>query len=298
MMPSGPSVQITALYAQSVRDTSAGKNRNESKMANPANPKYHVTGGDNNLAKTFVRHGPDAYYMHIMKAAFDPVYGRNNSIADHGFERPQTRFPLIESEREHERSENNNSPQKVYRISFHQEFNADSGKNKSDDKKSKDKNYQPYNSAYKANYKSDDNIITYGQKDTKKDKKSPYASKMLSEAVKEKILDYFKKDYKAEFPDDGKESLYMKSLRVLSGIYKASKGNKYAKANGYSHAEAANYSESDSAYTILPGAVYGTPVIYAGIAAVRKPANDNELEQRLVIKPISAQGGLEGKIAA
>ena len=93
MMPSGPSVQIIGQYAQSIRDTSTGKNKNDSRRVDPANPNYHKTGGDSNLAREFVRHGPDALYAHIMRAAFDPVYGREMSIAQQEFEKPQTRFP-------------------------------------------------------------------------------------------------------------------------------------------------------------------------------------------------------------
>lgn len=257
---------------------------------------YHKALSKNNLYKILVRLGPKSLSAHIMRAASDPNYGREMSIAQQEFEKPQTRFPLIEATREHERSENNNSPQKVYNISFSQVFNGNEKGKDGKDKKNKGKDYEPYKQGYQDSYKSDKKpIVVYGQKTAKDDKKSPYSAKLLSESLKEKILEYFKKEYKAEFPEGN--SLYMKSLRILSGIYNASK-NKYAKANGYNpDAEAGNYSESDNAYPVLPGAAYGITVQYA--SPPKKPANDNYiLEQRLGIKAVSAQGGLEGKIAA
>ena len=103
MIPSEPSVKILEQYAQLIGDTSTGKNGNDSRRVDPTNQNYHRTGGDSNLAKEFVRHGPDALYAHIMRAAFDPVYGRAMSIAQPEFEKPQTRFPLAEEKRQHER---------------------------------------------------------------------------------------------------------------------------------------------------------------------------------------------------
>ena len=52
------------------------------------------------------RHGPSNYFAHIMRAAFDPVYGRENSLALPEQVKPATRFPLAEEQRPHDSSEN------------------------------------------------------------------------------------------------------------------------------------------------------------------------------------------------
>lgn len=79
-------------------------NSNSQTKINATSPDYIATMGDMNMAIALNRHGPNKLYMHIMAAAFDPVYGREFSLAQ-SEEKPATRFPLAEFYRPNERSE-------------------------------------------------------------------------------------------------------------------------------------------------------------------------------------------------
>ena len=96
MVNGGPTVNIGTAYAKSLDAFNT-----DSPKANHKPPEGHI-----NFQKIQARHGPLALYSHIMRAAFDPVYGREMTIA-HEYERPATRFPLIENQRPNERSEKN-----------------------------------------------------------------------------------------------------------------------------------------------------------------------------------------------
>ena len=108
MVMGAPTVEVAKNYTNAL-------NRGSQTAISPAEPLYHFTGGNTNMAATLARHGPNAYYGHIMMAAFDPRYGRERSLAQKE-ERPATRFPLAEERRQHERSELYNAPESIVQI--------------------------------------------------------------------------------------------------------------------------------------------------------------------------------------
>ena len=69
-------------------------------------PQQGSAMGDKNLGLIMTRHGPGNYFAHIMRAAFDPVYNRENTLAQPEQVKPATRFPLAEEQRPHDSSEN------------------------------------------------------------------------------------------------------------------------------------------------------------------------------------------------
>src|SRR3989344_1669374 len=205
----GPAVKLSEEYGQTI-----GQSHKE--KINPNGPQYNQTLGDKNMAKAFVRHGPDALYAHIMKAAFDPVYGREMSIAREEEVKPAVRFPLAEEKRQHERSENLNSPAAVYSISEHPRFKP---QNKQPGEKSKDdKPYQPYKQTYGKGYGASNVVVIYGQKAKSQKEKSIYSAGRNSPKAQRKT------DYKVEFAANDNEKtkfLYERTTEFIAKTYDA-----------------------------------------------------------------------------
>lgn len=282
MGPSSPLVKISEQYAQSIRDTSIGKNGNDSRRVDPTNRNYDITFGDSNMAKELVRHGPNALYVHIMRAAFDPVYGRAMSIAREEEVKPATRFPLIENTRQHERSENNNSPAIVYNIDEHPRFKP---QNKQPGEKDKDKPYQPYKSAYGEKYGAGNVLVVYGQRTKKEEAKNSYSERKQQQPEA-------KKDYKIEFSaaNDNKKrkSLYERTTEFIAKTYDAvSKAISYLTAKGYDE---------------KPSQIYSMPAEYSNVVDIsqysaQRKGLDNIVNTRLPTRQ-NTDISLEERLAA
>jgi len=135
--------------------------------------------GSKNFELVSKRHGPEVYHVHIMTATFNPTYGRANPLAVK-HDAPSTRFPLIETSRQHQRSENNYAPEAVYGITFKKPNEAANDNNpvKSQNNKKKDSDfYAPYKMKYTTGYDSMKKIKTkqYGSSSAQKIK-SPVKS--------------------------------------------------------------------------------------------------------------------------
>lgn len=98
-MPVGAAANVARNYANML-------NTHSQYSISPNNPEYHAVLGDKTMAVISRRHGPVQLHAHIMLASFDPVYGREFSLVQQE-ERPATRFPLAEEQRQHQGSENN-----------------------------------------------------------------------------------------------------------------------------------------------------------------------------------------------
>lgn len=200
------------------------------------------------MTKAFVRHGPDALYVHIMKAAFDPVYGRAMSIAMEEDVKPATRFPLAEESRQHERSENLNSPAIIYNIAEHPRFKVHN--QSPGDKKQEDNNpYQPYKSAYGERYGAGNALVIYGSRAKKQDAKSPYSAERKPQQPEAK------KDYKIKFSaansNKKARSLHERTREFIAKTYDAiSKAISYLTVKGYGE---------------KPSDVYGMPAEYGNV---------------------------------
>ncbi|MBI2650988.1 hypothetical protein HYX01_00795 [Candidatus Woesearchaeota archaeon] len=70
---SGLAVNLAAKYAETLNPFN--------NKPNPNNSRYAQSRGDANMSKIIARHGPIQYFAHIMQVAFNPKYGRDNSIA-------------------------------------------------------------------------------------------------------------------------------------------------------------------------------------------------------------------------
>src|SRR3989338_8115425 len=175
---------------------------------------------NDNFGAIKARQGSDRLYSVLMAMAFNPAKGREMQLA-HIYDKPDTRFPLAEFSREHERSENNNSPAKVYKISKHPRFKAH---NQNPGEKSKgDKPYDPYEPGYGGKYIGDNIAALYDQKSKKEDAKSLYSVKTPEQKSKRVLTEYFRGGYNAEHANDNEktEGLYQRSVRMLSQIYNA-----------------------------------------------------------------------------
>ena len=172
-------------------------NSNSQTNVSPTNLLYHATMASKNMFTAIMRHGLNIY-SHVMTAAFDPVYGREFSLA-HQYERPATRFELAETIRPNEGSENVNlasllggsylNPNRVNPFGNTAIiYDAKAGK------KAKEESYQAYGRGYR---KKDEDDAPTNKNQLKAELNPLYKVASVARAVEQRGGEYFKSFYKA-----------------------------------------------------------------------------------------------------
>ncbi|MDP6600497.1 MAG: hypothetical protein QF798_03620 [Candidatus Woesearchaeota archaeon] len=186
MTPTAPKVKVAESYVNTL-------NSNSQTNVSPTNPVYNKTMGDKNMYTLLARLGPEAIYSHIMKAAFDPVYGREFSLAQQ-HEKPVTNHPLAE-DRPNERSENVNLISLIG--GYHKKTENGSNPLKNTvvvyDSKKKGDSYSTYSKQYTNNYKKEETKNTNGK--GSKGKNIVYKISSMVEALEQKGKEVFKEFY-------------------------------------------------------------------------------------------------------
>jgi hypothetical protein len=222
----GPAVKIAEQFAQTL-------NSNSQHSVTATNPMYSKTLGDKNFYKAQVRLGPDALYAHIMKAAFDPVYGREFSLAREEEVKPATRFPLIESDRPHERSELQHAPQKAYQL-FKKDKKQPETTPIPGPKRKQDNPYHSYSEGYgKGKYKTNSYIPSKGKES------GDYKVVSLVKTLEKNAKKYSQKQY---VPEKANTEAEEKGLYENNGVaakvsYLVQKSKGYVGKKGYSISE-------------------------------------------------------------
>jgi len=236
---------------------------NKYKRADLNNPVDNPSLGIHNAKMAKIRIDPLAYYVHIMAASFDPVYGRENSLAAPRINAEPSRFPLAEEQREHDRSENNNSPAKVYNIADHPAFKPAN----EDSDKEKKQNYESYNTSYK---KKKYDTKAYNPT-KKKDDKSIYKISTIVKALEDKAKKYFSKKYIPKHDDDNAKPIYEGIAEKVS--YLTQKAVEYLKRTEYGSKQVADYGN------IIDFSNYVKPVSYD---------NDNNISKTKTLEELLA----------
>ena len=249
-----PAVNLAASYNQT----------NDNGKIGPSNPNYSKALGDKTMASASARLGPIAYFIHVMRATFDPTYDRDNSIA-HQYEKPQTRFPLAETERPHERSEKSNAPN-VRNITEHPLFKPknDSNAGKTEDRDPYKRYNNPYvSTSYKAqNYKAVNNDEQSGL----------YRVVSIVKVLEKRARQYFSASYRVNRRSDAKSqpTSYQGLSARIASFGKKIRG--YSKKAGYNPKQQAS---SYSAIDVSNFTAYVLPISYA---------TDTPLERKLRTK--------------
>jgi len=189
-----PAVNVAKSYANTL-------NSNSQSSISPTNPEYHVSLGNKNMSTAMKRHGPWQLYAHIMMAAFDPVYGRENSLALPEEVKPATRFPLAEEQRPHERSENVNlvsllggyyiKPNEVNPFQNTAIIYDTRGQGK---KGQEGRSYQSYAGDYRTNYRKKGGEDSTTNKNPLRVKRNPlYKIESIARAVEQRGREYFRR---------------------------------------------------------------------------------------------------------
>ena len=280
----GPAIGMPVKAPENYANT---LNSNSQIGIGPANPLYDITMASKNMFAAIIRHGQNIY-RHIMTAGFDPVYGREMSIAQQE-ERPATRFPLAETTRPHERSENNAI---AFSGGHHININeANPFKNSvmiydGREQGRKENTYKPYSEDYHGNYrkKKEDNPTNKNPLKT-----GPlYKIESIAKAVEQKGREYSRKVYdafaKRKKIGEGQIS-YETGLGISAKVaYLGQKLKGYAgKVTGYNpqskpQEQASTYEGQD---TQIP--TYILPTSYVGIDTRPTSIDENLMEQEIQV---------------
>lgn len=262
----GPSAKIGEIYAKSLDTFNL-----DSPKAN-----YNPSEGQINFKKIQARHGPDALYAHIMRAAFDPAYGREMSIVQQE-ERPATRFPLAETTRPNERSENINLVD-LLGGSFinHNKINPfqntttiyDTGERMGKGKE--EGPYQSYGGNYRGNYRKNDEDNNATNKNPLRVKINPlYKVASVARAVEQRGKEYSRRFYDAfakRKESGGEKQTYEASHGISAKVsYFIQKLKDYAKkVTGYNPQSAVQEQKSTYDGQEVQVQTYILPNSYAG----------------------------------
>ena len=288
MAMGGPAVGMPVKAPENYAST---LNSNSQANVSPTNPLYNITMASKSTFTAVMRHGQNIY-RHVMTAAFDPVYGREFSLA-HQYERPATRFPLAETTRPHERSENINlvallggsyiNPNRVNPFGNTTViYDA-----RSQGKKGQEGPYQPYAENYRGNYRKKADVSAINKNPPLLKVNPLYKVVSVARAVEQRGKEYFKSLSTARIKS-GKTS---EQDRIPYGAsigakvaYLGQKLGSYAK-NVAGYSPESKSQEQTSAYggqdVQIP--VYALPAGYAG--AAQQTSIDAKLREREVSVP-------------
>ena len=263
-------------------------NSNSQTNVSPTNLLYHATMASKNMFTAIMRHGLNTY-RHVMTAAFDPIYGREFSLA-YQHERPATRFPLAETTRPNERSENVNlvsllggfyiKPNEVNPFQNTVIIYNASGQGK----KGQEGPYKPYAENYHGNYRKKDEKPT-NKNPLRVKRNTLYKIESIAKAVEQRGREYFRRFNNAHHNKEQRQRGFYESRGIGEKVaYLGQKLKGYAgKVTGYN--SQSKPQEQVSVYegqdTKIPN--YILPTSYAGTNTQPTSIDEKLMEQEIQV---------------